>query len=291
MNHLQGNSKLLLNLMFKFSFAQSNGESDEPCSPDQKKECNYAPVSKIDVGEDIVPLDQQGHHYISLCNDELCLLKSEAVAPSYLSPNGEDIVSKQYEGGYKLWEGSVDLAGYLYTEHRDDELFNNRTQVLELGAGHGLPGIVATKCGAGFLTLHDYNEDVIREVTGPNVRANVDNDVTVAYYSGDWALLPSVLNRTFDVILSAETTYDTTQISVLSECLLKLLQDNGVAFIAGKSYYFGVGGGIRSLETTLRKEAQRLNVSLQIQRVREIRDGSSNVREILRICKVTDNAP
>lgn len=276
--------------MFKFSFSEPRDDVHGSHDPDEKKESDYAPVSRIDVGDHIPSLNQQPHHQISLCDDQLTLHKSEAVVPLHLSPNGEDIVSKQYEGGYKLWEGSIDLSEYLYTEHRDDGLFNNRCYVLELGAGHGIPGIVAAKCGAGFLTLHDYNEDVIRDVTAPNVTANVSDDVTVTYYSGDWAHLSSMLNETFDVILSAETVYKTDQIPVLAECLLKLLKNQGVAFVAGKSYYFGVGGGMQLLEAALEQEAQRSNISVQIRRVREIRDGSSNVREIVRICKDTETS-
>ena len=60
-------------------------------------------------------------------------------------------------GGFKLWECSVDLAQHLCKEYSLDNLFSNKTdpnldlvgkRVLELGCGHGLPGIVPLLAGA-----------------------------------------------------------------------------------------------------------------------------------------------
>ena len=60
-------------------------------------------------------------------------------------------------GGFKLWEGAVDLAKYLHKEFDLDNLITSKTdpnhdlvgkRVLELGCGQGLPGIVPLLAGA-----------------------------------------------------------------------------------------------------------------------------------------------
>lgn len=62
------------------------------------------------------------------------------------------MVAGEYEGGFKLWEGGVDLAAHVATTWGianaacSTTLANRR--VLELGCGAGLPGIVAVLAGA-----------------------------------------------------------------------------------------------------------------------------------------------
>lgn len=245
-------------------------------------------------------LHDRMHHFISLCDDEITLRKSEATAPRHLSPTGADIVPGRYEGGYKLWEGAIDLSEYLFRVHRQTrqesgETGNNDsvgallrpdTRVLELGAGHALPCIVAARCGVRDLSVHDYNRDVLVDVTSANVHANVDAETKVRYYSGGWHDLARVVDVQFDIILSAETVYADRQAEPLADCVLQLLSDKGVALIAGKSYYFGVGGGMRAFEKAVRKAAQRLGARVEIKVVHEVRDGASNVREILQVRKL-----
>lgn len=271
--------------MFKFSFNQPNNEKPSTLPTATLSKAQQARASKVIVDYQ-TSLRDRVHHFVSICDGELTLRKSEAIAPSHLSPQGEDIIPNQYEGGYKLWEGAIDLAEYLHTQHHCDGLFHSQCQVLELGAGHALPAIVAAKCGSRFIALQDYNEDVIRDVTAPNMKANVSDQVYVSYYSGGWDSLPEVIDHSFDIILAAETIYAQDQVHALAECVLKLLNSNGVAFVAGKKYYFGVGGGMEAFNVALQHVAQRLNVSVQSQRVSEIRDGASNVREIVRVSKM-----
>lgn len=52
--------------------------------------------------------------------------------------------------------------------------------------------------------------------------------------------------RAYDMILSAETVYAPESIAVLADLLAQLLRrPDGVAYVAGKAHYFGVGGGTR----------------------------------------------
>ena len=83
-----------------------------------------------------------------------------------------------YEGGFKLWECAVDLAGFL-AELPDAEL-GPAHRVLELGCGHGLPGLVALRRGAQ-VDFVEYNVEVLQQLTIPNaVAAEADQQAADA---------------------------------------------------------------------------------------------------------------
>jgi len=79
-----------------------------------------------------------------------------------------DLVPGVYEGGFKVWEGSVDLVNYLVKE----KVNLKGLRVIDLGCGHAFPGMHAAMEGA-HVDLQDYNEEVINEVTMMNVIANL----------------------------------------------------------------------------------------------------------------------
>ena len=105
-------------------------------------------------------------------------------------------------------------------------------------------------------------------------------------------LLPS--DGMFDLILAAETIYSE---STARETVLLLQRHlrpgTGVAYVATKRYYFGVGGGVASF----RKFASKLNdqnsssndfettprLRLSIETVRVVDNGTSNIREVLKV--------
>lgn len=188
-----------------------------------------------------------------------------------------DLVPDVYEGGLKVWECAADLIQYLHQEkiHFKDQ------HVLELGCGAGFPGIYALQHGASVV-FQDYNEEVIRLLTIPNVIHNTvcnatalqystlerdETDVTlakrgntskaleslcdkVAFWSGDWALLEDCWKMTdrFDIILTSETIYATESQPKLLSLMKSLLKPCGTIFLAAKTHYFGVGGGTRQFE-------------------------------------------
>lgn len=220
---------------------------------------------------DVVPVGEDG---------ELLLRKSVARVPSHLSPEGADIVPSLYEGGFKLWECAVDLTEYVI---RNPQVVKGKF-VLELGAGHALPAIVAKLKGAEVVHVQDYNEDVLRLVSMPNVSANVrDGMGGFAFFAGSWTGLAKVVERSYDVILSADTVYATEQVEALALCIVETLAPGGVALVAGKAYYFGVGGGMGAFAARVRHHAKAHGIALEVDTVREVRDGMSNVREISRI--------
>ena len=249
-----------------------------------------------------------------------------------------DVVKGTYEGGFKLWECSVDLTAYLL-EHGVKRGGTNRTvkerdvarggttgggvetaetgqkrrrsdgeeakdapdgrssegtlagcSVLELGCGHGLPGIAAAFLGAGSVIFADYNPEVLQTLTAPNVLANVpDEDAEregprhasrFRYLGGDWGDLHDFIEpESVDLVLAAETIYSPAQyprhVAVLKHCMKP---PNGEALIAAKSYYFGVGGGTSLFTAAVEKDG-----TFEVDTVASFSDGASNVREILRV--------
>lgn len=78
------------------------------------------------------------------------------------------------------------------------------------------------------------------------------------FFSGDWStFLSLVLKETpplkYDIILTSETIYNTDYYPSLHDTLQKLLAPKGVVYLATKSHYFGVGGGLHLFDTFVKK--------------------------------------
>ncbi|KIV89870.1 hypothetical protein PV10_07238 [Exophiala mesophila] len=96
-----------------------------------------------------------------------------------------DLTSGIYEGGFKTWECALDLAGLC---SRLDISIEGGLNIIELGAGSAIPSLVVLQsmlamartidsnkkdaAAALSLTLCDYNEDVLRLATAPNLLLN-----------------------------------------------------------------------------------------------------------------------
>ena len=160
-------------------------------------------------------------------------------------------------------------------------------RVLELGCGHALPGIVAAAGGARAVYLQDYNRGVLDAATRPNVEANLARmrpgaeRPSVRYFAGDWGSLEGPLTGgegggPFDVVLSAETVYEKGATARLLGLLKAVVGRRGVALVAAKAYYFGVGGGSREFARAVAADG-----FFSCEVVRQDRDGASNIREVL----------
>ncbi|TYI61176.1 hypothetical protein E1A91_D10G154300v1 [Gossypium mustelinum] len=235
--------------------------------------------------------------------DGLTLLKGRVSTKEVLGLPNSDLVPGIYEGGLKLWEGSLDLVKALRSEIQNGCLSFEGKRVLELGCGHGLPGIFACLESAAEVHFQDFNAEVLRCLTIPNVNANLlekakpETVSEVRFFAGDWGeihqLLPhareSEINLTsssehgqasaYDVILMAETIYSISVQRNLYGLIKKCMnQPNGVVYLAGKKHYFGVGGGTRQFLSMLEKEGV-----MAATLVTEVADGSSNVREVWKL--------
>lgn len=87
-----------------------------------------------------------------------------------------DLQTNVYEGGYKTWECSLDLVKFLLDRgpRKDLDDLVRINHVVELGCGSAVPSLLlfqyALKNQLGMVfTLADYNADVIRLVTLPNL--------------------------------------------------------------------------------------------------------------------------
>jgi len=83
----------------------------------------------------------------------------------------------------------------------------------------------------------------------------------------------------FDYIVTCDTLYSPDLIPSLFNLIEKLLVKGGIALIASKRYYFGVGGSTQEFMQISKTNGMSCRVA-QI-----FADGSSNVREILQLIK------
>ncbi|XP_073276622.1 uncharacterized protein [Primulina huaijiensis] len=192
------------------------------------------------------------------------LLKGRVSTQDVFALANSDLVPGKYEakfdilrvgtGGLKLWEGSLDLITALSSEIKDGKLSFTGKRVLELGCGHGLPGIFACQKGAASVHFQDFNAEVLQCLTIPNVNANVQkkpdhlatdmnecNNLDTRFFAGDWVevhcILPHAckdvneasylaqLDRasSYDVILMAETVYSISALPNLYRLIKKEL--------------------------------------------------------------------
>ncbi|KAI3459699.1 hypothetical protein Pfo_016362 [Paulownia fortunei] len=240
----------------------------------------------------------------------LTLLKGRVSTQEVFALANSDLVPGKYEGGLKLWEGSLDLITALSSEMQDGRLSLTEKRVLELGCGHGLPGLFACLKGAAAVHFQDFNAEVLRCLTIPNVTANIEKNsqylapdvedghinIETRFFSGDWGEVHRVLSCVFtneydvtrpqldqtagyDVILMAETVYSISALPNLYKLIKKCLSyPHGVVYMAAKKYYFGVGGGSRRFLSVVEKDG-----AFASSLVAEVADGSSNVREVWKL--------
>ncbi|KAL8240213.1 hypothetical protein R6Q59_013568 [Mikania micrantha] len=231
--------------------------------------------------------------------DGLTLLKGRVSTHDVFALSNSDLVPGKYEGGLKLWEGSLDLVKTLRSEVESNNLSLIGLNILELGCGHGLPGIFSCLQGASAVHFQDFNSEVLERLTIPNVVANLpvksqsrSADAEVRFFAGDWSkvhqILPNLQTKEhlgssasigYDIILMAETVYSISTLPSLYELIKKCMRHpHGVVYMAAKKYYFGVGGGSRRFISLVEKDGV-MAASL----IAEVGGGSSNVREVWKL--------
>ncbi|CAG9865312.1 unnamed protein product [Phyllotreta striolata] len=245
--------------MFKFNFLceKENEHSTEPdldrqevfqhseeiCPEPNPQELNDIPKNTIECNDVVI-------NY--LCpNSLLDTLKDKKLNESILQAeeNHSDLLPAVYEGGLKVWECTYDVLQYFEEAQID---FNNKL-VLDLGCGSGILGIYALLKNA-TCWFQDYNVDVINNITIPNVSLNSEDLMDRSkFFSGDWKYFVDLMkekysDRKFDCIITSETIYNTNYYTKLHRVFENLLKKDGVIYLAAKSFYFGVGGGVHLFE-------------------------------------------
>ena len=175
------------------------------------------------------------------------VVRNMAKKPEFLNENS-DLVKNVYEGGFKIWECSVDLAQFIT---KNLSLIENSEKILDLGCGAGLPGLICLNQGKE-VHFQDYNQEVIDHITIPNVIMN-NNRSVVRFFSGDWSdFTAKQENFKYDLILTSETIYEAKNHAKLLSVFDHLLAENGTVLLAAKIHYFGVGGSLRQFESLLK---------------------------------------
>ncbi|XP_011344983.1 histidine protein methyltransferase 1 homolog isoform X2 [Ooceraea biroi] len=279
--------------MFKFGFAKDSADVDR--DGEKKETLDWNLASKFQVTAEQLRTKYETDYYTETTafpSFRLKLIRSDKVLEDLTKQNCQniieaesqhsDLVPAKYEGGLKVWECTYDLGRYIVQEGLElkDKL------VMDLGCGVGLVGLIALLKGS---TVHfqDYNAEVLRSVTVPNVLMNLDSasvSTRCEFYSGDWASLATLFDDNesgkYDYVFTSETIYNPNNHQKLYEVLKARLKMDGVVFVAGKTYYFGVGGGMRQFESLVLRDG-----CFDVKSVWRSQDGVN--REILRLTSKT----
>ena len=154
----------------------------------------------------------------------------------------------------RLWEAALVLAEFVATVPKEPG-----TTLLELGAGLGVPGLVAA--AAGFkVTLTDF-EELILDFERINAAASKLEGVEVAKL--DW-LEPSELNR-HDVIIGAEILFRDVFFEPLLEILRRAIKPDGVIYLAHDSKR-------QSLQPFLKMAEKEYTISVSRRRLKSFED-------------------
>ncbi|KAG5874411.1 hypothetical protein JTB14_033168 [Gonioctena quinquepunctata] len=245
--------------MFKFGFFSDDHEKNE--EPIQRTEKSWEECREITYNEDDKVVQEilkriqtnsilsSGNEIKYFSSSEVLKLLSTAQTIGKNSilqaeQNHSDLLPAVYEGGLKIWECTHDLLLYL----NECNINFSGKRVLDLGCGAGILGIALLFKGAECW-FQDYNTDVIQYLTVPNILLNSRDALRhCKCFSGDWGSFADLVEadgtRKFDYILTSETIYSTESYEKLHKVFEKLLKKEGVIFLAAKSFYFGVGGGI-----------------------------------------------
>ena len=158
-------------------------------------------------------------------------------------PENTDLISGKYEGGIKIWECDQDLLEFLPSIYNDS--WKNKN-ILDMGCGHGLPGIYLLLKGINEICFQDFNKEVLDNITKNYINQLKNNfglnfEKKVNYVDGDWGEFQ--YNKKFDVIISGDTLYNNSNYEKIYNLIKNNLNKDGEAYFASKRFYFGVGGG------------------------------------------------
>ena len=199
-----------------------------------------------------------------------------------------------YEGGFLLWECERDCIQYLNDNGVSFE--GQNLNVLEIGCGSGLLGIRLLQLGAATLSFQDYNEEVLKFWTFPNLCLNflVQDIATNCYFvKGDWKDFEQEASRDvirqegtaaqlgkYDLVVGCDIIYETKNYEAIAGLLKAALKPSGKAIIASKAYYYGNGGKLLSPGSVAEFKDFMDKAGFEYTRLKNIETGASNRREI-----------
>lgn len=146
----------------------------------------------------------------------------------------------------ELWHSALGLGEFL-TRHQ--KMISGK-EIVELGCGLGLPGIVASLLG-GRVTFTDYVEEAL-DFARQNLEHNTD-EASATFRVLDWRDPPA--DRQYELILAADVAYERRFFQPLYDCLQTLLAPGGEIWLTepgraiGREFIEGMEAvGFKTLE-------------------------------------------
>jgi hypothetical protein len=214
-----------MSFSFSFSFesdapAPSASESDAPApsSPSSSPAARLLALdddqATVDINVPSTQLSISGRTFLRVDEDRVTLNEQLVSALTTSASSTTDLIPGVYEGGLRVWEGSVDLVAYMAAN--PDILLQPASRrrrkrprrCLELGCGHGFPGIFVLqqqqqqqqqkqqqRDAPWQVCFSDFNEEVLSSVTWPNVLMNTTGSTrfNACYVAGEWLSLRPIV--------------------------------------------------------------------------------------------------
>ena len=172
---------------------------------------------------------------ISLKLGELNVRLAQPVDPDKLfdellkkDSSHEDVSDERIPYWGELWPSALGLSEFLV---RNSQLVGGKN-VLEIGCGLGLPGIVAGKLG-GNVTLTDYLDEAV-EFAAYNWSLNSDDSCISSLL--DWRN-PKVDTKA-DVLLASDLAYESRSFESLNASFKNVVKEDGVILLSEPNRMF-----------------------------------------------------
>lgn len=161
-----------------------------------------------------------GRHKIRIAQIE----NPEFLFDEFLKKNPEDVELKDEQIPYwaDLWPSSIALSEFL----SDNADLVKGMQVIEIGCGLGLPGIVAAKLG-GNVTLTDYLPAAL-EFAKYNWELNFNSKAVIHLL--DWRK-PGNISKV-DVLLASDVAYESRAFKPLLKAIKSMVKKDGLILIS-----------------------------------------------------------
>lgn len=195
-----------------------------------------------------------------------------------------DIITGKYEGGFKIWESTYDLIGFINDNKAIiDSLIaqEDKIRVLELGAGAALASIAlckrlmhSTGCDKHRIHIQDYNWQVLSSLSLINLGLNTSidfvrraiNKKTIRLFSGDWKSFS--YKHKYHLIMMSEVLYNRSFYESLHSILDTQLKEDGYIVIATKNTYFGLSGSLYDwLEFVKKMDSFRVQEVIKVNQI------------------------